>query len=109
MKKPGGKISISAVARDAGVRIAVEDDGPGVPAEEWEKIFSPFVRLDTSRNRASGGYGLGLSIIRRLVNWHHGRVWVEHSELGGAAFSMEWPVRQPELLAQQDLLQEHKE
>ena len=103
------QVRISFLIDGITCKILVEDDGPGVPAEEWEKIFSPFVRLDTSRNRASGGYGLGLSIIRRLVNWHHGRVWVEHSELGGAAFSMEWPVRQPELLAQRDPLQEHKE
>lgn len=100
------QVRISFLIDGITCKILVEDDGPGVPEEEREKIFSPFVRLDTSRNQASGGYGLGLSIVRRLVNWHHGRVWVEQSALGGAAFSMEWPVRQPELLAQQDYLQD---
>lgn len=87
-------VRVSFVIDGIKCKIIVEDDGPGIPASEAEKIFSPFVRLDTSRNRASGGYGLGLSIIQRIVSWHQGRVWVERSALGGAAFSMEWPVRQ---------------
>lgn len=87
-------VRVSFVIDGITCKIVVEDDGPGIPPSEAEKIFSPFVRLDTSRNRASGGYGLGLSIIQRIVSWHRGRVWVERSALGGAAFSMEWPVRQ---------------
>src|SRR5690606_26352764 len=68
-------------------RIDVEDDGPGVPEEAWERVFTPFLRLDDSRTRASGGHGLGLSIVRRIIYWHAGRAHVGRSTgLGGAQF-----------------------
>lgn len=76
-------------------RIDVEDDGPGVPESAWERIFTPFMRLDDSRTRASGGHGLGLSIVRRIIYWHDGRALIGRSEaLGGACFSLAWPRRQ---------------
>ncbi|MFI8479480.1 ATP-binding protein [Pseudomonas sp. NPDC078700] len=75
-------------------QLDVEDDGPGVPEPEWERIFTPFLRLDDSRTRASGGHGLGLSIVRRIIYWHGGRSQLGHSEaLGGAHFSLVWPRR----------------
>ena len=78
-------------------RVDVHDDGPGVPEDEWEKVFTAFARLDESRDRSSGGYGLGLSIVRRILNWHGGQAFVGRSdELGGACFSLVWPRRQPE-------------
>ena len=76
-------------------KVVVEDDGPGIPEDEWSVVFAPFARLDTSRNRSSGGYGLGLSIVKRIAGWHCGTVSVSKSDLGGASFVMEWPVRQP--------------
>ena len=73
----------------------MEDDGPGVPEDAWERIFTPFLRLDDSRTRASGGHGLGLSIVRRIIYWHAGRAQIGRSEsLGGACFSLVWPLRQ---------------
>ncbi|UVJ42938.1 ATP-binding protein [Pseudomonas sp. LS1212] len=73
-------------------RVDVEDDGPGVPESAWEKLFTPFLRLDDSRTRASGGHGLGLSIVRRIIYWHDGRASISKSEaLGGACFSLAWP------------------
>ena len=73
----------------------MEDDGPGIPEAYRERIFTPFLRLDDSRTRASGGYGLGLSIVRRIAYWHRGYARVESSkELGGAAFIIDWPLRQ---------------
>ncbi|WP_060482111.1 ATP-binding protein [Pseudomonas sp. NBRC 111119] len=76
-------------------RIDVEDDGPGVPESYWERIFTPFTRVDDSRTRASGGHGLGLSIVRRVIHWHTGRATVSRSaRLGGACFSLAWPPRQ---------------
>ncbi|VXC30262.1 Two-component sensor histidine kinase [Pseudomonas sp. 8AS] len=76
-------------------RVDVEDDGPGVPEEAWERVFTPFLRLDDSRTRASGGHGLGLSIVRRIIYWHAGRAHVGRSAaLGGAQFSLVWPRRQ---------------
>lgn len=77
-------------------RIDVEDDGPGIPEEDWEKVFTAFARLDDSRTRTSGGYGLGLSIVRRILYWHGGQAFVSRSdELGGARFSLVWPRRKP--------------
>ena len=73
-------------------RIDVEDDGPGISEEDRKRVFQPFTRLDDSRTRASGGYGLGLSIVARIAYWHGGKVKVGSSEaLGGAKFSFMWP------------------
>jgi two-component system sensor histidine kinase RstB len=78
-------------------RIDVEDDGPGVPESAWDRIFTPFMRLDDSRTRASGGHGLGLSIVRRIIHWHAGRALIGRSQaLGGACFSLAWPRQQGE-------------
>jgi len=79
-------------------RVDVADDGPGIPEEEWNRVFTPFARLDDSRTRASGGYGLGLSIVRRIAYWHGGRAMVSRDEkLGGAKFSLIWPKRHQEI------------
>ncbi|PQA47691.1 ATP-binding protein [Amnimonas aquatica] len=76
--------------------LTVEDDGPGIPEESRERIFEPFTRLDDSRTRSTGGYGLGLSIVSRIVYWFGGRIHVDTSErLGGARFVMRWPIRRP--------------
>ena len=56
------------------VEIVVEDEGQGIPEEEFERVFQPFVRLESSRNRQTGGVGLGLSIARSLVRSHGGDV-----------------------------------
>jgi two-component system sensor histidine kinase RstB len=78
-------------------RVDVEDDGPGIPEEDWDRVFTAFARLDDSRTRASGGYGLGLSIVRRIAYWHGGRAMVSRSDtLGGARFSLIWPRRHQE-------------
>jgi len=75
-------------------RIDVEDDGAGIPESDWEKVFTPFARLDDSRTRSSGGYGLGLSIVRRILYWHGGQAFLGRSSMGGAKFSLVWPRRQ---------------
>ena len=80
-------------------RVDVADDGPGIPEEEWNRVFTPFARLDDSRTRSSGGYGLGLSIVRRITYWHGGRAMVSRDErLGGAKFSLVWPKRHQEIV-----------
>ena len=72
--------------------LIVEDDGPGIPEDQRSRIFEPFTRLDDSRTRSTGGYGLGLSIVNRIVFWFTGQIHVAKSEaLGGAAFIMSWP------------------
>lgn len=76
------------------VVIHVDDDGPGIPEHERERVFKPFARLDKSRHRASGGYGLGLSIVKRIVDWHGGEIRVEESPEGGARFTVSLPKSQ---------------
>jgi len=74
--------------------VSVQDDGPGIDEQLREKVFTPFLRLDDSRTRASGGYGLGLSIVRRVMYWHSGTARAgESATLGGADFILEWPLR----------------
>lgn len=75
-----------SVVVDTAVCIRVEDDGLGIAALDRERIFEPFTRLEDSRNRATGGYGLGLAIAKRIVDAHHGEITVVDSSLGGACF-----------------------
>lgn len=85
-------IIISAGLEKNEAFISVEDDGQGIPEKDREKVFIPFARLDDSRTRASGGYGLGLSIVSRIAFWFNGRMSVDESPtLGGARFIMKWP------------------
>ena len=85
-KYAAASIRLSAVREGGRLLIAVEDDGPGIPEEERDRIFEPFYRLDRSRDRATGGFGLGLSIARKAVLLHGGSLTVEDSALGGARF-----------------------
>lgn len=91
-----GRVLVRCHIDEDNCRIDVEDDGPGVPEEDWEKVFTAFARLDDSRTRTSGGYGLGLSIVRRILYWHGGQAFVGRSAtLGGARFSLVWPRKKP--------------
>ncbi|MEW6023547.1 MAG: ATP-binding protein [Pseudomonadota bacterium] len=90
-KYAGATIRLSAAREADKLVIAVEDDGPGIPEEERERIFEPFYRLDRSRDRATGGFGLGLAIARKAVLLHGGNVTVDQSALGGARFTVTLP------------------
>jgi len=81
------------IANDGNMyRLTVEDDGEGIPAGERTSIFRAFTRLDTSRNRNTGGFGLGLAIVARIAALHRGRVLADASaSLGGAKLMLEWP------------------
>lgn len=94
MRHASSQVKVTTRIQHGMCLVSVEDDGPGIPEAYRDKIFSPFMRLDVSRTRASGGYGLGLSIVRRVMFWHGGRARVEPSQtLGGACFMIEWPLR----------------
>lgn len=86
------RIVLSARRTPDGVEIAVDDDGPGIPLDERDRIFDPFYRLDRSRDRATGGFGLGLSIAHKAVALHGGTLRVESSPLGGARFVLRLPA-----------------
>jgi len=87
-----GRIALSLGVVDGQALLVVEDDGHGVPADERERVFERFVRLDESRARASGGTGLGLAIVRESVQAHGGSVRVGAGELGGARFEVRLPA-----------------
>lgn len=70
--------------------IHVDDDGCGVEPADRERLFEPFVRLDSSRTRDSGGFGLGLAIVRQVAHWHGGKASISDSPLGGARVSIAW-------------------
>ncbi|OWY39047.1 two-component system sensor histidine kinase RstB [Xenophilus sp. AP218F] len=72
--------------------ITVDDDGPGIPESDRERVFDPFVRLDESRGRKTGGHGLGLAIVAGIARAHRGQVKIETSPLGGARFVLRWPA-----------------
>jgi two-component system OmpR family sensor kinase len=78
------RVLVRALRTRAGVEISVEDDGPGIPVDQREQVFAPFYRLDRSRDRATGGFGLGLAIARKAVQLHGGSLQVEDGALQGA-------------------------
>lgn len=84
-------INVIFAHNDGHLQISVDDDGPGIPESEREHVFEAFKRLDASRGRDTGGYGLGLAIVQRISQWHGGTVTVEDSPSGGARFIIRWP------------------
>ena len=92
----GQTVSVTLSGTDERVTITVDDEGPGVPRGDREKIWDPYVRLTRETESAAGGSGIGLSIVRELVRLHEGRTRVEDAPGGGARFVIEFPrVREP--------------
>lgn len=87
-----GRIAIGVIPSDGHVFVTVEDDGTGVPAEERERIFERFVRLDEARSRDAGGSGLGLAIARGIATRSRGTLTVDDSRWGGARFVLALPL-----------------
>jgi signal transduction histidine kinase len=74
-------------------RVAIHDDGPGIPEELREKVMTPFFRIEAERDRRTGGAGLGLAIVGRIMARHCGSIEIDQSPLGGASVTMVWPMR----------------
>ena len=89
---PGGKIRIGLQSDTDNVKILIEDNGPGLPADALEVIFERFYRVDEARSRKVPGHGLGLSIAKRIVDAHGGRIWAENVEPQGARFCVVLPL-----------------
>ena len=87
----GGGASVSVEERPDQIEIGVEDEGPGIPAERLEEVLEPFRRLDSSRNRESGGAGLGLAIAQAVAQAHGGRLELANREGGGLRASLVLP------------------
>jgi len=81
--KYGGSASVKVDDNDDRLEIRIQDEGPGIPPSEIEKVFEPFYRLDASRSRETGGTGLGLAIARSIAQTHGGRLTLENRAAGG--------------------------
>ncbi len=93
---PQGTIQVSSYATNHAVYIAVQDSGPGIPQEALPYIFERFYRVDSSRNRKTGGHGLGLAIAKQLVQLMGGTIAVESAEGRGSIFTFALPILQME-------------
>jgi two-component system, OmpR family, sensor kinase len=89
--EPGGLVRLTATTHENGLRLIVDDDGPGIPEQERERVFDRLARLDRARGRDRGGAGLGLAIVRAIVDAHGGEIWIERSPEGGARFIIDLP------------------
>ncbi len=87
-----GKVRISLVREGSHVLVSIDDDGPGIPAFERARVLELFARLDPSRSRDSGGLGLGLPIVDRILGTVGGQLKIDDSDLGGASVTMSWPA-----------------
>lgn len=79
----GGEAKVTAHHRDRNVEVVIEDSGPGIPEAELDKVFGPFYRVESSRNRKTGGIGLGLAVARSIVRSHGGDIRLENRPEGG--------------------------
>ncbi len=84
------RVALTIERAGARTTISVDDDGPGVPPLERDRLFEPFTRLEGSRGRDSGGVGLGLAIVKSVAEWHGGEARISDSPLGGARVSISW-------------------
>lgn len=88
----GTHIEVRARRNAKALQITIDDDGPGIPSEQREEAFRPFVRLDASRNPDTGGVGLGLTIARDIVRGHGGELRLSDSPHGGLRASIRLPL-----------------
>jgi two-component system, OmpR family, sensor histidine kinase SenX3 len=88
---PSSRVSVGVSRADALVRIAVVDQGPGIPEDQRERVFERFYRLDAARSRETGGSGLGLTIVKHIANDHGGRVEVWSTLGKGSTFTLVLP------------------
>jgi signal transduction histidine kinase len=87
----GGSARVTLEVERDRARITIDDNGPGIPEEELERVFAPFYRLDTSRSRETGGVGLGLAVVRSAIDAHGGRVTLLNRSGGGLRAMVELP------------------
>jgi signal transduction histidine kinase len=90
------EVLLTFTVRDGINRLRVDDDGPGIPEADRLRVFNSFVQLEAAATHKTG-FGLGLSIVKRAVEWHDGEVSVGESPLGGASLCVQWPILRVEL------------
>jgi signal transduction histidine kinase len=84
-------VEISCAQNEDSATVRVSDDGPGIPTEDTASLFEPFFRVDRSRSKKTGGYGLGLSICKRIMEAHGGDIAVQNNPGRGASFVLTFP------------------
>lgn len=90
--RPGGKVTVRVRMEGQTAVVEVADTGIGIDAENWERIFEPFVRVDKAKSRAMGGAGLGLALVRNIARLHGGTVQVAESSRGGTTMVLRLPA-----------------
>jgi signal transduction histidine kinase len=88
----GGKIKIEAVRKDAWCQVSVIDNGIGINKEDMERIFEPFCQLDNPPTREKGGTGLGLTLVKQIIEKHGGQIRVESEYGKGSRFTFTLPL-----------------
>jgi signal transduction histidine kinase len=88
----GQRARVAINLKPTELHITIDDDGPGIPTEDNERVFEPFVRLETSRNRDTGGIGLGMSIARSILREHGGEVILNNRPTGGLQVTVTLPI-----------------
>lgn len=89
------EVHVTFIVRDGVNRLLVDDDGPGIPAKDRQRVFDSFVQLEPIGGKKTG-FGLGLAIVKRAIEWHGGEVMTVQSPLGGARISAVWPATSPD-------------
>ena len=92
IRHAAGEVHVGLHHANGWAELTIDDDGPGVPVEAEQRIFDRFARLDESRDRSTGGVGLGLAVVRAVVEHHGGTVGCARSPLGGARFLVRLPI-----------------
>ncbi len=92
-----GKVKVVFKEANKDIQVMVKDTGIGIPTEEIPRIFERFYRVDKTRSRKYGGTGLGLTIVKHIIEAHHGRIWVESEPSRGTTFYFTLPKRTPKL------------
>jgi signal transduction histidine kinase len=87
----GGRVGVTLRQDDMEFRIVIQDDGPGIPEQDFERVFQPFVRLEESRNKQTGGIGLGMAIARSIVRKHGGDISLANTPGGGLTVTIHLP------------------
>ena len=87
----GEKVSVNIQKRTNRVLIMIEDDGPGIPEDQYKNVFKPFFRLDKSRSLNQSGVGLGLAIVEDIVNSHGGNIQLGKSKFNGLQVKISLP------------------
>ncbi len=90
--KYGGCARVTLIKKPENIIITIKDTGPGIPASELENVFDPFYRVETSRNRETGGVGLGLAVVRSIISGHGGEVTLSNRETGGLCATVTLPL-----------------